>query len=419
MTEVRTRLSEPVSAITSLRANMRGSPLEGLLNFRAKLATIHKGDEAHHLSQTGETSVVASNDDGSRLAIEVAATCASSQTETDSGHGTMSSDCDTGEPTKTTLTFSRKPIPQQYLDRLFDIRALFTESLLNVMSTKQRPTKGASMKFKYGDHDDSIYLVIQCDKRDKKRLQKFFARSHVKETIGDDIAIHVTTGLRQLAKQELKVYKRALGKVTSGTTVKITGTNRSSTATIGGAISILKNGQKVLYGMTAGHVLNRLINESSNQPSYPCNDPGGDSDASCDSDESYYSSDDDQSEVLPGLSSQPIFHIGTITEHSLQPACSATNHDWALVELCPDHSFSDLNRVLISSNPNEQAQSTAVSFKLLKSAPTRSLIRVIVPTSRGNLRGTLTPSTSGLLVAPGCQFVETHDVVLDEKFSRC
>ncbi|KAK5635424.1 hypothetical protein RRF57_011136 [Xylaria bambusicola] len=409
MTEVRAKLSELASVTTSHRSNLRVPPLEGLFKFGPKLATNYKGVKEHHAPQVGETSVATCSDDASGLATEVVTTFVSIQTETDPGYGTTSVDCDTAESARTTLTFSRKPIPQQYLDRLFDIRALFTEPLLDTMSTKQRPTKGASMKLKYADHDDSIYLVIQCDKRDTKRMRKFFAQSHVKESIGDDINIHVTTGLRQLSTQELKVYKRAPGGVTSGTMVKISGTNRSTTATIGGAISVVKNGQKILYGMTAGHILHRLIDESKHQPSCPRSDPRSDSDTSYDSDES---TDDDRSEVLPGLPWQPILDVGIITEHSLQSPSSSANHDWALVALHPGHSISNF------IPPPDEARFMTMTFNLPISISIQSSVKVITPTSRGNKRGTLTPGTSCLLVAPGREFVETHDVVLDDGCCR-
>ncbi|KAI0515090.1 hypothetical protein F5B22DRAFT_201446 [Xylaria bambusicola] len=413
MTETRTKRSESASVTTSLRSNLRVPPLEGLLKFGSKLATSYKGAREHHVSQVGEASEAANSGDASGLAAEVATTCTPTQTETDSGYGTTSVDGDAAVPARATLTFSRKPIPQQYLDRLFDIRALFTESLLDTMSTKQRPTKGASMKLKYADHDDSIYLVIQCDKRDAKRMRKFFAQSHVKETIGDDINIHVTTGLRQLSTQELKVYKRAPGGVTSGTMVKISGANRSTTATVGGVISVVKNGQETLYGMTAGHILRRLIDESTKQWPCPRSDSGSDSDTSYDSDESSYLSGDDQSEVLPGPSWQPLLDLGVITEHSLQSPSSSTNHDWALITLYPRHSISNLNQ-MPPPYKSDEAHFMTMKFNTATSISTQSSVKVITPTSRGNQRGTLTPGTSGLLVAPGRQFVETHDVVLDD-----
>ncbi|KAI1361553.1 hypothetical protein F5Y08DRAFT_342587 [Xylaria arbuscula] len=417
MTEVRTELSEPARTTTPLRASLSASPLEGLLKFGAKLATIQKGVKSRHMTQIDETSAGSDIDNASGLATRDATMCESTQTETDSGYGTTSMDCDGVELAGTTLTFSRKAIPLNYQHRLFNIRALFTESLLDIVSAKQRPAKDVSMKLKYADHDDSIYLVIQCDKRDKKRMQKFFAQSHVKETVGDDITIYVTTGLRQLSTPELKVYKRGPEEITSGSLIKIRGVSRSSLATIGGAISVVKDDRKVSYGMTAGHVLRRLIVESNHQSPYPCCDPASHSDTSYDSDESSYSSDDDRSDVLPGPQSQPISHIGTITEHSLHSAPLSTNHDWALIELCPNYSCSNINQMRIPSLTSQNSQPAILAFKPLEATPTLPSVRVIIPTSRGNKRGKLTPSTSCLLVAPGREFVETHDVVLDNECS--
>ncbi|KAJ8132834.1 hypothetical protein O1611_g786 [Lasiodiplodia mahajangana] len=417
MAEVRTMLSEPASVTTSLRTNLRGPPLEGLLNLRAKFMAIQKKEAIDNLTNTEEASEIAATDEAGELANEVSGTCASVHTETDSGYGTTPFDCDATKQTKTTLTFSRKPIPQQYLDRLFDIRVLFTESLLDIMSTKQRPTKGASMKLKYADHDDGIYLVIQCDERDKKMMRKFFAQSHVKETVGDDINIHITTGLRQLSTHDLRVYARTLWSVTSGTMIQVRGENGLSRATIGGAICVVKDGRKVLYGMTASHILSQLIDESTHQSPYPCSDPESDSDTSCDSDDFSHFYSNDESDVLHGPFSQPILQIGGIAEHSIQSASQPLNYDWALVELGPDYSACTLNQTPSFYNSNEEAHSTMLEFTSLVPTPTPSEVKVIIPTSRGTQRGVLTPNTSSLCVAPGRAPVETHDIVLDDGFS--
>ncbi|KAI0418852.1 hypothetical protein F5X98DRAFT_94785 [Xylaria grammica] len=412
MTEVKASFPESSSVTTFLRTNLPGS------RFRAKLAAIGKEAKPYHMPRIAETIVVATADteDSKDLATGADAACASSQNGTDSGYGTTAFDRDASEATeraKTALTFSRKPVPQQFLNRLLDIRALFAESLLDItVSAKQRPTKGASMKLKYADHDDSIYLVIQCDKRDKKRMGKFFAQSHVKETIGDDITVHITTGLRQLAVQELKVYGESLGIAFPGAMIRIEGNHGSSMATLGGAITVVKEGRIVLYGLTASHALARLIDHS-NQP---WRDIENESDTTYDSDESCDSSEDGQSEVFPGAPSEPTFQIGSITEHSLQ-STSPTNHDWALVELHPGQTFFNLVAIPCPSKPDNLAYSSALTFTPLRSTPIQSLVNVIIPTSRGNQRGTLTSSTSSLLVAPGREFVETHDVVLDDGFS--
>ncbi|KAI3333509.1 hypothetical protein F4824DRAFT_245505 [Ustulina deusta] len=425
MTEAKARFSEPSSVATFFRNNLPGPPLEGLLGIRAKLETIRKGGKLYHMPRTAETAAVTTTDDLSDLETEVEVTGASSQSETDSGYGTTSFDRDATEPTRATLTFSRKPVPQQFLNRLIDIRALFTEPLLHTMSAKQRPTKGASMKLKYADHDDSLYLVIQCDKRNMKRMRKFFAQSHVKEVIGDDITIHITTGLRQLATQELKVYATTLRKASCGAMIRIKGAHGSSTATLGGVITVVKEGRRVLYGLTAGHALIRLVHNS-NHPSPSCwSDGESDSDSPYDSDESTDSSDDDQSEVFLGAHndgaswapSEPVSHIGNITEHSFQSRSSSTNHDWALIELHPDQGFSNLIRIPCPSTTDKQACSTVLAFKSPASTRIQSPVNVIIPTSRGNQRGTLTSSTSSLLIAPGHKFIETHDVVLDDGFS--
>ncbi|RWA11944.1 hypothetical protein EKO27_g3170 [Xylaria grammica] len=420
MTEVKASFPESSSVTTFLRANLPGS------RFRAKLAAIGKEAKPYHMPRIAETILVtaADTEESKDLATGADAACASSQTETDSGYGTTAFDRDASEATeraKTALTFSRKPVPQQFLNRLLDIRALFAESLLDVtVSAKQRPTKGASMKLKYANHDDSIYLVIQCDKRDKKRMGKFFAQSHVKETIGDDITVHITTGLRQLATQELKVYGESLGIPFPGSMIRIEGNHGSSMATLGGVISVVKEGRIVLYGLTASHALARLVDHS-NQP---WRDIENESDTTYDSDESCDSSEDGQSEVFPGAHYdrptgaplEPAYQIGSITEHSLQ-STSSTNHDWALIELHPSQTFSNLVAIQFHSKPDNLAYSCALTFMPLRSTPIQSLVNVIIPTSRGNQRGTLTSSTSSLLVAPGREFVETHDVVMDDGFS--
>ncbi|KAI0974900.1 hypothetical protein F4678DRAFT_355004 [Xylaria arbuscula] len=443
MADVKANFPEPSSVATFLRNGLPGNRLKGLLGFQNRLTTIGKREKLYHMPRITETAPVNTIAD-STDPTEAEATCApsqnetdfgsieaagaSSQTETDSGYGTTPCDRKATEPTKTTITFSRKPVPQDFLNRLVDIRALFTEPLLDTVSAKQRPTKSASMKLKYADHDDSLYLVIQCDKRDKKRMRKFFAQNHVKEVIGDDITIYITTGLRQLATQELKVYAGTTGITSSGTMIRIEGAHGSSMATLGGIIAVMKAGRRVLYGLTAGHALNQLVDNSNcPSPSYH-GDTESDIDSPYDSDGFSNSSDDDQYEVFPGaqdhnpgsVSSELVSQIGNITEHSFQSTSSSTNHDWALVKLHPVIIISTCyipGRGFWVYEPDKPTHSTASTSRSFVSTPIQSPVKVIILTSRGDQRGTLTPNTSSLLVAPGREFVETHDVVLDDGFS--
>ncbi|KAJ2987492.1 hypothetical protein NUW58_g4477 [Xylaria curta] len=363
MAEVKASFPKSSSITTFIRENNPGSCI------RAQLAAIGKEAKIHLTPRTAETTAVTTTNNSRDLAAEVEAVCVPSQNETDSGYGTTPLNREATEPTKPTrktLTFSRKPVPQQFLNRLLDIRALFTEPLLDTVSAKQRPTKGASMKLKYADDDDDkIYLVIQCDRRDKKKVRKFFTQSHVTEMIGNDITVHITTGLRQLAAEKLEVYGSIIGIASSGTPIRIEGAHGSSMATLGGVISIVKYGRTILRGLTAGHVLTRLVHNSGRPSSSRWSGIEGDLDNPYDG--SSDSSNDDQSDIFPeahfdhtswapvGLGS----HMGNIIEHSFQSTSSSTNYDWALIELRPNY----------------------------------------------------------LLVAPSSEFVETHDVVLDDGFS--
>ncbi|KAI1423453.1 hypothetical protein F5Y12DRAFT_798299 [Xylaria sp. FL1777] len=364
-------------------------------------------------------------EDSLHPATEIEATWASSQSETESGYGTTPVICHTTEQAKKALIFSRKSVPQQFLNRLTDIRALFTESLLDRVSAKQRPTSAASMELKYAEHDDTLYLVIQCDKRDKKRMREFFDQSHVKEIIGDDIGIHIATGLREFATQELKVYGLMSQILSPGVMISIEGTRGSSRATLGGIITVVKDGLSVLYGLTAGHALTRLVRNSNRPSPSRGTDIGADSDTSYESDESFDFSADGQSNPFTGVHNDgesrtplaSLSQIGSITAHSFQSTSSSTNYDWALIKLDTDVLFS--NRIPIScpSGSHEQPNPTIMLLKSLVSTPLQSPVSVIIRTSRGNQRGMLTSSTSSLLIAPGREFVETHDVVLDDGFS--
>lgn len=111
-------------------------------------------------------------------------------------------------------------------------------------------------------------------------------------------------------------------------------------------------------------------------------------------------------------------HIGNITEHSFQSTFTSANHDWALIELHPNQLFSNFVDISYPPEPDQEHHSTTLTFKPLVSTPIQSSVNIIIPTSRGNQRGTLTSSTSSLLVAPGCEFVETHDVVLEDGFCK-
>ncbi|KAI0399062.1 hypothetical protein F4802DRAFT_591027 [Xylaria palmicola] len=401
------------SIITFLRRNVPG------------LAAIGNGAGIFQSPRAAEITTVVTTGGSRDSAIEANAVCASSQNDSDSGYASAALERDLTDPAMVvgnSLTFSRKQIPQQFIDRLIDIRALFTEPLLDTMSAKQRVTKGASMKLKYADQDDKLYLVVQCDKRDKKKLQKFFAKSHVVEVIGHDITVHITTGLRHLTTEEFKVHSQISGPMFSGTLIRIEGAHGSSTATLGGTIRITKDGHKVLCGLTAGHALTRQFPGRNCPSTSHGKDIVNDSDISSESDGSSDLFDNHRFKVCstshsestscatPELESQ----IGSITEHSFQSSSPSTNYDWALVKLRDGHVIQ--NR-LPQTEPNKQISGPFRSFKLFVSAPTQTPASVIIPTSRGNQRGKLTLSTSSLLVAPGHKFVETHDVVLNDGFS--
>ncbi|KAI0549184.1 hypothetical protein F4679DRAFT_584759 [Xylaria curta] len=421
MSEVKTSFSESSSITTFLRTNLPKP------RSRAKPATFGKEEKPYHTPQIIKEKAVSTTGSSKNLSTDVETACASSQDETDSGYGTRSLDLDAIKSTKpigNSVTLSRKLVPQDFLNRLADIRTLLAAPLLDTVSAKQRPTKGVSLKLKYGDCDGILYLVIQCDRHNKKEMEKFFAKSHIREIVGDDITIYIATGLRQLATQKFKVYGTT-EIASSGTRIRIESPHGSSVATLGGVVVVTKQGRSVLHGLTAGHVLTRLGRNPDRPSRSSWNGTEDDSDTPYHIDESSDYSDDDQSEVLPGAHYDQASwafpgsgsHIGNITEHSFQSKFSSTNHDWALIELHSDRSFSNLIHISYPSESDKQVHSTPLTFKLLVSTPIQSQVNVIIPTSRGNQRGTLTSSTSSLLVAPGREFVETHDVVLDDGFS--
>ncbi|KAI1740904.1 hypothetical protein F4680DRAFT_465104 [Xylaria scruposa] len=401
MSNVKASFSESSLITTFLRTNLPKS------RSRTKLATFGKKEKLHHTPQIAEEKAVSTTGISKNLSTEVEVACASAK------------------PIKDFFTFSRKPVPQQFLDRLVDMRTIFTVPLLDTVSAKQRPTKGVSLKLKYRDQSDNLYLVVQCDERDKKTMENFFAQSHVREIVGDDITIYVTTGLRQLATKKFKVYSATIRIASAGTRIRIEGPHGSSMATLGGVIVVTKEGRSVLHGLTAGHVLTRLVRNPDRLLRSCLSAIEDDSDTPYNIDEPSDYSDDDRSEVILGAhydqtsraSPASGSHIGSITEHSFQSKSSSTNYDWALIELHPDQSFPNLIHISHHSEFDKQVNSTPLAFKLLVSTSIQSQVNVVIPTSRGNQRGTLTSSTSSFLVAPGREFVETHDVVLDDGFS--
>ncbi|KAI1172699.1 hypothetical protein F4777DRAFT_560562 [Nemania sp. FL0916] len=415
MAEIRSRLTEPCPVTETLTNITSPDDRQGLLpdsqdSIITRLETI-PDDGVLNDTPKPISLLDISRDPQTNLD----AACASGQTENDSGYGTSSFNCDTIDPTRERLTFlSRKEIPKKFRDHLVDIRRLLTGPLVEFVFKEGRKTDVA-MKLKYADQDNKLYLVVQCDRRATKRMRKFFAQNHAKEIIGNDINVHITAGLRRLVAQDLKVYSAATGKISSGTIIRIRGACGLSVVTLGGIIAVVKDGCEILYGLTAGHALAKLHHNP--HLSLPF---GNDSSILSNTGDLPNSSEDEQSEVLDGavlVPSDPISHIGYVTDHSFRSTSLLTNFDWALIKLFPDQNCSNIVHHKCPSEPNTKAKFTALTCTPTVSTVVQSPVKVIIPTSRGNQIGTLTSSESSLLVAPGRQFVEAYDVVLDDGFS--
>ncbi|KAM4058971.1 hypothetical protein HRG_008154 [Hirsutella rhossiliensis] len=330
------------------------------------------------------------------------------------------------------LKYFNKPIPARLNERFFDFKVLYTQPLIDEVSRKWSKPGDISMKLKYlGSSTETaqLHIVLQCRKEVSKTVKKFFAQQHVVDDLEPDFRVFVLgKELLRLAAGDVHVLTDSWHEQTfCGMPINMTRYAASVAATFGGLIMVetLDTSEKRLYGLTAGHPLGRLNNDS------PSSIPEAHQESDSDSDVP-----DDDCELRPfdsinieqnpwleadfeGQSGELIRDtniIGTIVEDKLS---TQENYDWAIIDLAsqnvPPNALVLDGGLLLSANSPRRQQGIEAAITLFTSSrqPEFSSKPVVVLSRHGPQTGVLTWSSSCLMIAPGSKFVSTYDLIME------
>ncbi|KAK2603664.1 hypothetical protein QQS21_004137 [Conoideocrella luteorostrata] len=338
----------------------------------------------------------------------------------------------TSQPEGPTLKFIDRPIPEDLKDRFHDFKIQYTRSLLDAVSKGKKNARigDISMKLKYKscvDDTAQLYIIVQCENRVAKRVKAFFAQQHIVRDLGSDFMVHILNKplMRLLLGETVQVLaEEAKDRNTfCGMKVSMKVNNISNTATFGGLIMACHGIKRVLYGMTAAHVLEGVY--------VTLPDRASDSDSQSDEDDESVDIEnlESASELEDNAASQSHYTvrsvmapIGKVAYDSLHCRSASGNHDWALVDLdcevylpnlVPKHSNDEMEKY----QPTAQAQHIQLAtsenelFATINQPKITRKQNVIVVTSHGLQRGTLSRNDSSLMLAPGSMFVEMLDLL--------
>ncbi|CAI6331987.1 unnamed protein product [Periconia digitata] len=332
------------------------------------------------------------------------------------------------------LIVYNKPISEQLKDRFLDIKILYTQSLWEAISSKRKGDPGdISMKLKYmGESEPTarLYIVIQCERRISRRVNKFFAQEHVAEELNPDFRVHVipTGPLRLTSCEKLEVLGNIADSRSTlcGMPIEIGGERAPRIATLGGLIMVTAQ-EKTVYGLTAGHSLVNFVNDSSNRDSNREDINSGCDDEDTDAGyESAQQSSPNQEHSCVSTSRLPcsMDNIGRVVANSFQSTENTCNHDWALVALdredwAPNYLVNRPTLVVDASESNKTTNKGGTREELdsnlhlipFSYGPRLRMVEqpVAAITSRGLQHGILTSNGSSLTMFPGGKFLETFD----------
>lgn len=334
----------------------------------------------------------------------------------------------------TKLKYFNKQIPQRLNARFFDIKVLYSQPLLEAIAKKRRNAGDIGMKLKYlglSEQSTEPYIVIQCEKKTAKIVRKFFSQSHIEEELRPDFGVLVLDKeLMRLADEDtIKVFADAAPLQTwCGVPVTLKRSAGSSvTSTLGGIVMVEEeNGERMPYGLTASHALSKL--RATGLPTPDASDSDTDSVASdTDSEVSAEASELSRLELTSpyeAAEAKVAVHnpdlVGYVAHNSLDDPARASQ-DWALVRLL---NFKPLANTLLKTERSppalelmQHSQTDSPNLDLFwneEDSPdlTSDLdpTAVLVLTRKGSQPATLTFNTSSVLIAPGQELVQTHDI---------
>ena len=323
------------------------------------------------------------------------------------------------------LSVFDRPIPESAKHQFYDLKVLYSRDLLKAVYKKNVAQKDLSLKLKYlGTNESSaqLYIIVQCEAKSAKKVKKFFARSDVKEFLGNVFRIHIIEkiprGLASMAEIMVCGRQSASARTMCGRPIMLSSGEKHAFATIGGIIKVQEspNDSPQLYGLTAAHPLVPLLGLDVGKAS---SSDGDASDSSDDEDNVHpdneiifekWQEQDLESESQP-FDIQKASFFGHVVASSVN---RLANRDWSLVAF---DSSCWLPNLLHLDHSSEWSSELPVH---LSGTPLPFLYsaRVTVITSRGLQHGKLETSNSLLFSSPGTDFISTYDLKMEDDYSK-
>ncbi|UZP34276.1 hypothetical protein NXS19_002092 [Fusarium pseudograminearum] len=327
-----------------------------------------------------------------------------------------------------------KPIPQQLKERFFDIKVLYTQPLRDFITKWRRDPGTILMKPRYlglDSQNTKLHIVIQCEKRVAKKIKKFFAQRHVEEELLPDFRVLVVDEPpTEVANEDaIEVLSDSHPiKTMCGMPVTLKRGDKSVSCTLGGVI-VVETDQKRRYGLIAGHPLKKFRGDpSGKQPTYESYGPSS-SEEEENKDEKKEDSDDASATLSKPAHSdiertnddsilRTKLHVGTVAYDSFSIP-SDENYDWALIDLNQEYALSNVvirNEQPADTNSKYYEEIHRYYSNLLDTALTT---QVLVLKQDKPRTAELSFNTSSLMMFPGSEFVDAHDVTMKDGSSFC
>ncbi|KAL1969803.1 hypothetical protein VTN77DRAFT_7312 [Rasamsonia byssochlamydoides] len=333
----------------------------------------------------------------------------------------------------------KKEVNKATIDRFNDVVELLSEPLLSYLQKSKPRTRPCRMAIrlvvlgKTAD-DAKPCIVVLCDRRRSERVKRFFDKGLAKDVCKPedpmlpsfDVHIFDYPPQTKAARVGVDVYGGAFyqsvnrsATTTCGTLIKLVAGDQIRFGTIGGIIKVtMPGGEYELYGMTAGHLTEGLLQDEESQS---------------DDDQELSSSDEDDADVFDDNDASDLL-ASSMTRSSMEnpdmwvklgnsllvAGGSRLQHhlDWELVENLSPSYYRPNQLPPAESHPRVRQRDLVKPLKSLGFHKARPV--VVMSGSRGLRRGMLSSSLpSLLLLSPGQKFVQTHILTLDNDSEIC
>lgn len=354
-----------------------------------------------------------------------------------------------------------KEIPEATQHRFRDLRALFDEPLIRYLASVKPDVQLNSISIKLmvlGESEASAkpFVVVLCDWRIKKSLEKYFnqrgVRQHFQSHDFDpdipslDVVVYGKRP-KPIALTGRTEVRGDFGKDASigtlcGATIEVVSPSGPRTARIGGVVSVVGFGKPpTLYAITAGHIIHQEpipdYKSAAGRDGDDDNDAPGnesedeedlflqseafeidlDGEEPCEEQEIRIASSTSGAIQPAGTVSASSSRIGFIALSSHLAPNEGFNTDWALVELYDRSQYAPN----LLSHP-DTAEVIELRFQQKLRPPRKRNVtkeRVIVLNNTQNnthtfARGVLSTFSSFFLLEPAKRLIQTHTLTLDE-----